>query len=347
MKASQQDAQTERPSVLDLARALENELASVSTRAHARGLARELGVARDLESARVLASNVVKALRDNPASDLAGDLTSGLCRDLAGIREFTREFHRAAALAHAHKRMDDRLRARAGGRAIDRVHSFLRDLFLAQNPFHGPEGAGAVDDPDTGCSTSATEDSARAYDRARSLIGDLISAQSHAENLDCLLNRVGRDVPRHARQSRDQPQMPRIVQPAGLIVTAAARLLPRDDQLRWFEELYCNLWDISYGGGGRREQLSCALREFLRIPQLRYALLAHRRRENASAPRAGNLAVLAGAPLIVGSLSWFTVAGVALIALVGIGAVCWVIADAARSERLAALIKAAARRGDR
>jgi hypothetical protein len=38
---------------------------------------------------------------------------------------------------------------------------------------------------------------------------------------------------------------------------------------------------------------------------------------------------------------------VALIALVGIGAVCCVIADAARSERLAALIKAAARRGDR
>jgi hypothetical protein len=337
---------TRQPSVLDLARALENELASVSVRAHARDLAREFGVARDLDGARDLAGDIVEALRNNPASDIAGDLTRGLCRDLTGIREFTREFHRAAALAHAHKRMDDRRLARSGNRAADRVRSFLRDLFLAQNPLHGPHAASVTEHADADYSTSASEDNARAYDRARSLIGDLISAQSNAENLDRLLNGTAWDAPRRARQPRDRPQMPRIAQSTGLIVTAAARLLPRADQLRWFEELYCNLWDISYDGGGRREQLSCALRELLRVPQLRYALLAQRRGENASAPGTGNLAVLA-APLILGSLSWFTVTGAALVVLVGIGAFCWVIADAARSARLATLIRAVGRRSDR
>jgi hypothetical protein len=334
------------PSVLDRARALENELASISVRAHARDLARELGLARDIDSARDLAGDVVGALADNPAGDLAGDLTRNLCRDLAGIVEFTREFHRAVALAHAHERTCERARAQAGARIADRVRSSVRDLFLAHNPIHGRD-ASAADHANTDDSTSAHYDSDRAYDRARSLIGELISAQFHAEKLDRLLSHTGPDASQHARQSRDRPRLPHVAQPTGLIVTAAARLLPREDQLRWFEELYCSLWDISCDGGGLREQLSCAIRALLRVPHLRYVLLARRTKDNASAPGAGNLAVLAAAPVVLGSLSWFTVAGAALVALVVIGAVCWVIADAARSERLAALIKAADRHGDR
>ncbi len=39
-------------------------------------------------------------------------------------------------------------------------------------------------------------------------------------------------------------------------------------------------------------------------------------------------------------LSWHILAGLAMVVLIVVGAVCWVITDAGRSQRLAMLIKA-------
>jgi hypothetical protein len=48
----------------------------------------------------------------------------------------------------------------------------------------------------------------------------------------------------------------------------------------------------------------------------------------------------AGASVVLAGLSWHVLAGLAVIVLIAVGAVCWVIIDAGRSQRLAMLIKA-------
>lgn len=72
--------------------------------------------------------------------------------------------------------------------------------------------------------------------------------------------------------------MVRVTAPAVRVATAATRLLPPADRVRYSEEYRSELWDLAADGASRLQQTGCALRQFRCAVPLRFAVLSPRRR---------------------------------------------------------------------
>ncbi len=63
---------------------------------------------------------------------------------------------------------------------------------------------------------------------------------------------------------------------------AATRLLPIGERAGFAEEFRSELWEIAYAGGGRRVQLTYAVRQMLSARRLRAELLRVPRRRSTA-----------------------------------------------------------------
>jgi hypothetical protein len=144
-----------------------------------------------------------------------------------------------------------------------------------------------------------------ARDLARELVGVLTAAsglrmntldlaRELARNLDGILAQVGHraealaDVHRlevlaeaGEKQSHELDPARRAVHitpTAGRLLAAVTRLLPATDCDRYGEEFRSELWEIASAGATRRRQIGYAVRQTVRIAQLRGSLLTPRRR---------------------------------------------------------------------
>jgi hypothetical protein len=70
----------------------------------------------------------------------------------------------------------------------------------------------------------------------------------------------------------------RVAPAAGRLATAAARVLPTRERVRYAEEFQAELWEIARAGGGRWLQLGYAARQVMAAPRLRVGLRVPRRR---------------------------------------------------------------------
>ena len=173
--------------------------------------------------------------------DIAHDLARALARDLAHDRDLAGD--------------DDLARARELDRTLARAREL--DRLLVHNRSYALVSA---------------RSSALAH--ARALAARLASDLAHSYECALGLDRVSSSGAAPGQQGT----VVRVAPSARRLLAVAGWLLPAADRARYSEEYSSELWDIAHAGARRRHQFQYAIRQTLRLVQLRSAVLAPRRR---------------------------------------------------------------------